>query len=201
MTKLIDHFSSLFSVNLTYRTFLDLDQRPSANPISKSNLKVERLGKQTFRIHGELGAISSESNPGEYVGFAGLELDAHPLLIAKPSSEVGLSFYFKSVSPKFLQTLTVQIVTDKKCDEGDSGVEQYSYDFNLNKSDDTEILIHLKWSEFRKSFRGHLKEDEGFFNNSTITRVRFFLKRSKNYPSESNALPFDFTIIQPQMLN
>lgn len=173
------------------RTYLDIDQRPSAIPVTPSAGVALIEANMTFRFKGQLGAIRSEKDPERFVGFAGLEVQSAlvPIYVCTtcPLSPHFLSFSTtdEEVFSPQTRVVTVQLVVDK------NGVEAiYSRDINIKEG---RNYADLRLDSFKKSFRG-VEQNETYETKNPILAYRFFLKRSANEPFSTVAMPINFKL-------
>ncbi len=166
---------------LMTRPFVDFEQRPNATPVSFSSAVVNVVNDKFIEFRGELGAIRSDSQPDQFVGFTGIEIDTTALQKTGPFSTLRLGGIAFDLSIRTSQpsVLTVQIVADL--------LGQVStYEKDLAKDDGGRIEI--AYQDFRLSRRGTLLNDRYDQSKGKIRKLRLFLKRSQNQPTSSELI-------------
>ena len=186
------------------RAFLDSEQRPDAVPVTPSSVTVTaRPGRNTqdgspspafidFEVSAQLGAIASESGKGDYVGFAGVELDGLMLRsnagCSSGESYVGLTMAQRS---RARVVYTAQIVV-----EGNGVVSTYESDIDFDA--DKSFRLELAFDQFQLSVRGK-KSATVFDGKGAIRKLRVFVKRSLNEPKSTTAIPVQFEIFTSEL--
>ena len=169
--------TSLKSSHVT--KFLDSDFRPNAQVITPSSAHWN-LNQHMIEFVGNLGAIPSRKK-NEYVGFSGVEIHFSQFT---PSQiyEATLSFTIShQMNLENQHILAVEIV--------DIQNESYTYDILLSQS---QLSFQLKLKQFQKSYRGRLQSE--FYRNQSLKAVRFFYRRSQNFPQSIESIPLNFNL-------
>ncbi len=171
-------FFNFFLKHKKVRPFLDYQERPGAQAIEKSFVQVNSY-KKVYDVKGGLGSIPSTYRENEFVGFSGVEVYRSEFEI---NGKESLTFKVKNLSDE-VKVLTIQLKLKK----------QTLYSIDLNRSD-LKTTNKIKFSEFKKSYRGKISDEKFEAGSNKIKSLRFFLKRSSNAPSSSDLLEYSFSL-------
>lgn len=176
--------------------YLDVDKRASA-PVITPSLGSISFGAPDLRknpvvtFNGQLGAIASANSPGQFVGFAGIEIKAG--LNAKGDAPDEASFgnegtfgFNIEMLNDDLKFLSVELGIDR-----DGIQEQYFLDLPVQTG--INRIRGLSVNRFERSIRG--TGTGTFLEGANVVRsYRFFFKRSLNNPTSTRPLPVGFSI-------
>ncbi len=175
------------------RIFLDSEQRPNAKPITRSSahvisdLRSDLLQQIDIQFNGVLGAIVSERNQGQYVGFTGVEFDSNKISHPTSPSFAGLVLRFTKIEPGDL-VLTAQLVIAQSMDDALT----FECDFKVPAlSAEYGQTVEIPFDDFYESFRGRLTSKR-YKQQGLIHIIRIFAKRSLNDPTSSEPLKIFF---------
>jgi hypothetical protein len=174
------------------RAFLDLDQRPGAEPVSLSSAQItvwvdpEQSGQDIFRFEGQLGAIPASDSKRGYVGFTGIEMDSGLLVGDLVSSqEQVVEFEIRQLRPLSLN-LTAQLVVEEN-------LKLFTFESDFFQMDARSTWVNLPFDKFLRSYRGQTGT-ERYRGQGLIRKLRIFSKRSKNYPESIDPIAIFFEI-------
>ncbi|MDA9951652.1 hypothetical protein N9D31_03650 [Oligoflexaceae bacterium] len=169
------------------KPFLDYEQRPNAEAESVSEVRLTRLANENeLRVEGQVGAIKSGDS---WVGFSGVEIASSLFQqqdLEPESSALAFSFL---KAPDDDRVISISVIV------GDKTFTKEVLGSVISEHIKNDEVLQINADEFEETYRGRrlgvylLNEQVEDFS-----KVRIFLKRSKNGADHAEPVPFDFTI-------